>query len=87
MPTDLLLTFLTPERIGVTPFSVVWALPLIASISIVYKATKVYSIKPKAFARETGALFGSIVGFLLVAAMILCAIAWLFNEKMALVAG
>ena len=87
MPTDMLLTFLTPERIGVTPFSVFWALPLIASISIVYKATKVYSIRPKAFAKETAALFGSIVVFLLVAAVILCAIAWLFNEKMALVAG
>lgn len=87
MPTDLLLTFLTPERIGVTPFSVFWALPLIASISIVYKATKVYSITPKAFAKETAGLFGSIVAFLFVAAMILCAVAWMFNEKMALVAG
>lgn len=87
MPTDLLLTFLTPERIGVTPFSVLWALPLIASIAIVYKATKVFSIRPKAFARETAGLFASIVGFLLVAAIILCVIAWLFNEKMALLAG
>ncbi|NQV32096.1 MAG: hypothetical protein HQ515_05340 [Phycisphaeraceae bacterium] len=87
MPTDLLLTFLTPERIGVTPFSVVWALPLIASITIVYKATKVYAIRPLAFAKETASLFGAIVGFLLVAAMVLCGIAWLFNEKMALLAG
>jgi hypothetical protein len=87
MPTDLLLTFMTPERIGVTPFSVLWALPLIAAISIVYKATKVWSVRPKAFAKETCALCGSIVGFLLVAALILTAIAWLFNEKMAIVAG
>ena len=87
MPTGLLSTFLTPEPIGVTPLSVFWALPLIASISIVYKATKVYSVRPKAFAKETAALFGSIVVFLLVAAAILCAIAWLFNEKMALVTG
>ncbi len=87
MPTDLLLTFMTPERIGVTPFSVLWALPLIASISIVYKATKVYAIRPKAFAKETAALFGSIVGFLLVAALILSTITWLFNEKMAILAG
>ncbi len=87
MPTDLLLTFMTPERIGVTPFSVLWALPLIGAISIVYKATKVYTICPKAFIKETAALFGSIVGFLWVAALILTAIAWLFNEKMALLAG
>ncbi len=87
MPTDLLMTFITPERIGVTPFSVFWALPLIAAISIVYKATKVYIIQPKAFIKETGALFGSIVGFLLVAALILSGIAWLFNEKMAILAG
>ncbi|MCF7974433.1 MAG: hypothetical protein K9N55_11500 [Phycisphaerae bacterium] len=87
MAAQLLLTFLTPERIGVTPFSILWALPLIASISIVYKATKVYAIKPKAFAKETAGLFGSIVAFLLVAALILCGIAWLFNEKMAILAG
>jgi hypothetical protein len=87
MPTELLLTFLTPERIGVTPLSILWALPLIASISIVYKATKVYTIKPKVFAKETAGLFGSIVAFLLVAALILCAIAWLFNEKMGMLAG
>ena len=87
MPTELLLTFLTPERIGVTPFSILWAIPLVASISIVYKATKVYSIEPKAFAKETAGLFGSIVAFLLVAALVLCAIAWLFNEKMGILAG
>jgi hypothetical protein len=87
MPTELLLTFMTPERVGVTPFSLFWALPLIASISIVYKATKVYQIRPLAFAKETAGLFGSIVAFLLVAALVLCAIAWLFNEKMGILAG
>jgi len=87
MPTDLLLTFLTPERIGVTPFSVCWALPLIASISIVYKATKVFPFRPRRFAKETVELFGSIVAFLLVAAMILCGVAWLFNEKMSFLTG
>ena len=83
MKTWLLATFLTPEHIGTTPTSMLWALPLIISISVVYKATKVYRIK-KSFIKESMVLAGSIVVFLAVAAIILCVVAWFFNEKMGL---
>jgi len=76
-----LATFLTPENIGTVPASILFVLPLTIAISVVYKATKVHSIKPKAFAKECSVLFGSIVVFLGVAAIILCLVAWFMNEK------
>ena len=87
MTLVLLATFLTPEHISNGPGSLLWAIPLLASISVVYKATKVYQIHPKAFIKETLSLFGSIVAFLVVAAIVLCLVAWLFNEKMAMLRG
>ncbi len=80
--TMLLATFLTPERIETTAFSLLWVLPLVASISIVYKATKVNKLELIPFAKETSILFGSIVVFLAVAAIVLCLIAWFINEQL-----
>ena len=75
-----LASFLIPENIGTVPASVLFMLPLTISISVVYKATKVYRIRPLAFAKECAVLFGSIVVFLGVAAVILCLVAWFMNE-------
>lgn len=86
-PCRILMTFTIPEYIGLTPWSLLWSLPLLASICIVYKATKVHNIRFKSFTKETASLFGSIMVFLAAAAIVLCVIAWLFNEKMALLAG
>jgi hypothetical protein len=85
--TGLLATFLTPERIETTTFSLLWALPLVASISIVYKATKVNKLELNPFVKETAILFGSIVVFLGVAAIILCLITWFINEQLPAVLG
>jgi len=82
MDPCLLATFLNPEPIGTTMTSLLWSLPLIASISVVYKATKVYKVRARPFIKETLSLFGSIVVFLIIAAVILSAIAWFFNEMM-----
>ena len=78
----LLATFLYPEKISTTPLSMLWVLPLVASIAIVYKATKVDTIELKPFAKETFVLFGSIVVFLGVAAIVLCLIAWFVNDQL-----
>ena len=83
MNMGILATFTAPESIGIGPWTLLWALPLIASIATVYKATKVFYIKPKPFVKETLSLFASIVGFLFISALILCVVAWFFNEKMA----
>jgi len=78
----LLATFFTPERIQTTASSLLWVLPLVASISIVYKATKVNKIELIPFVKETSVLFGSIVVFLGVAAVVLCLIAWFINDRL-----
>lgn len=76
----LLANFTTPENIGVTPQSMLWLLPLVAAIAVVYKATKVPKITAGHFIRESVVLFGSIVIFMVVTALVLCAAAWLITE-------
>jgi hypothetical protein len=76
----LLASFTIPEYISTTPLSMLWLLPLVAAISIVYKATKLPEIKAVNFIKEAVILFGSIVIFMLVTALILYAIAWLVLE-------
>jgi len=75
--TTLLGSFTTPLRIGTDPASMLWLLPLVVSIAVVYKATKVREIRPWPFARESAVLFGSIVVFIIVAAVILYGVTWL----------
>ncbi len=79
--TDLLLAnFTVPETIGVNPLSMLWLLPLVASIAIVYKTTKVPKITALNFLKETVLLFGSIVIFMIITALVLCASAWFITE-------
>jgi hypothetical protein len=73
-------TFTTPEKIGATPQSMLWLLPLVAAIAIVYKATKLPEIKAANFLKEVVILFGSIVVFMSITALALCALAWLITE-------
>jgi hypothetical protein len=80
MTALLLADFATPEKIGVNPQSMLWLLPLVASIAVVYKATKVHKITAVSFLRETVVLFGSIVIFMIITAFVLCAVAWLITE-------
>ena len=78
----LLGSFTTPMRIGTNPASMLWLLPLVASIAVVYKATKVHRVQPWPFAKETAVLFGSIILFILVAALILHGIAWIVTGQL-----
>ena len=73
-------TFTTPEKIGATPQSMLWLLPLVAAIAIVYKATKLPEIKAANFLKEVVILFGSIVVFMSITALVLFAFAWLITE-------
>ncbi|MBN2131321.1 MAG: hypothetical protein JW741_17605 [Sedimentisphaerales bacterium] len=74
-------SFSQPIPIDTNPASMLWLLPLVASIAIVYKATKVSTIRPRAFAKECAVLFGSIMVFILVAALILYVGAWVVAEQ------
>ena len=79
--TNLIIaSFTVPEEIGITPQSMLLLLPLIASITIVYKTTKMPKIEFKSFLKEVVILFGSIVVFMTVTALVLSALAWLITE-------
>jgi hypothetical protein len=73
-------TFTTPENVGVTPKSMLWLLPLVAAISVVYKTTKLPTIKPANFLKET-VILGSVVVFIYAfIALVLCVLAWVITE-------
>ncbi len=80
--TDALVmaTFTVPEKITTNPQSLLWLLPLVAAIAIVYKATKLPEIKIVNFFKESVVLFGSIVVFMFVTALVLYFIGWLITE-------
>lgn len=75
-------SFTTPMRIGTDPVSMLWLLPLVVSIAVVYKSTKVYRIEPWPFTRESGVLVGSIIVFIVVAAGILYGVTWIVTEQL-----
>lgn len=76
----VLATFTIPEKITTDPQSMLWLLPLVAAIAIVYKATKLPEIKIVNFLKESVVLFGSIVVFMFVTALVMYSIAWLVIE-------
>ncbi|MGA2915679.1 MAG: hypothetical protein ABSE89_06605 [Sedimentisphaerales bacterium] len=63
--------FMSPVYIGTTAKALLLALPLIAVISIVYKATKLEEIKLVSFLRETFLLFSSILVFMIITAVVI----------------
>jgi hypothetical protein len=83
----LLAGFTTPMRIDTNAASMLWLLPLVVAIAIVYKATKVGQIRARAFARETALLIGSILVFIAVAALVLYGVAWIVTEQLPAMAG
>jgi hypothetical protein len=78
----LLASFTTPMHIGTNPASTLWLLPLVASIAVVYKATKVFKIRAYPFLKESAVLFGSILVFILAAALILYGVAWVVTDEL-----
>lgn len=82
LPPDFLIfaTFTTPEAIRTNPTSMLWLLPLAASIAITYKATKVPKITPLNFIKEAAVLFGTIMVFVIIIIFVLYALAWLITE-------
>jgi hypothetical protein len=78
----LLASFTTPMHIGTDPASMLWLLPLVASIAVVYKATKVHRIRPYPFFQESAVLFGSILVFIFAAALILYGMAWIVTDRL-----
>ena len=73
-------SFTAPEEIGTNPSSMLWLLPLAASIAIAYKATKLPTITAGNFIKEAAILFGSIVVSIIITGLALYALAWLITE-------
>ncbi|MBU1260929.1 MAG: hypothetical protein KJ757_06205 [Planctomycetes bacterium] len=63
--------FMAPVYIGTTPQAFLLALPLIAVISVVYKATKMEEIKFAPFVWQVFLLFCSIIVFMVLTAIVL----------------
>jgi hypothetical protein len=78
----LLASFTTAMKIDTDPASMLWLVPLVVSIVVVYKATKVHTIRAYSFIRESAVLFGSILVFVVVAALILYGIAWVVTDQL-----
>lgn len=78
----ILASFTTPIQIDTTAVGMLWLIPLVATIAVVYKATKVYTIRWPAFLRESVVLFGSILVFILGAVLVIQAIAWVATEQL-----
>ena len=70
-------TFSLPHNITTSASMTLWLLPLAASIAVIYKVLKLPKIKPVNFIKETAVLFGSIMVFLVVSAVVLFLVAWL----------
>ena len=68
--------FTIPEEIGTNPRSLLLLLPLLVSIAMVYKATKVSKVSAGNFLKESVLLFGSILVFMVITALVLTAVAW-----------
>lgn len=76
----IMASFTAPESIRTSPQSVLWLLPLAAAIAVVYKATKLQAFTAGKFIKEAVVLFGSIVVFIIITALVLHALAWLITE-------
>ncbi len=76
----VLASFTAPVEIGTTPASMLLMLPLVAAIAVAYKATKIEKITAGNFLKESAVLFGSIIVFMGVTALVLYAFAKLIVE-------
>lgn len=71
-------SFTMPLNITTNAAMTLWLLPLAAAVAVIYKVLKLPEIKPVGFIKETVVLFGSIIVFLAVSAVVLLIVAWLF---------
>lgn len=76
-----LASFTTPLRIDTSAASILWLLPLVVAIAVVYKATKVGSVRPWPFVKESAVLVGSIMIFIVVAALVLFLVSWFVTQQ------
>ena len=76
----MLASFTAPVTIHTDPWAMLYMFPLLAAISIVYKATKMRVILWKSFFIQTLLLFLSVSGFMIAAIIVINLISWLVTS-------
>ncbi|MEJ5260193.1 MAG: hypothetical protein WHS88_08400 [Anaerohalosphaeraceae bacterium] len=76
----ILAGFFAPVDIGTTPVSLLWMFPLLLSIAVVYKATRLRVLFWKSFSLEVLILFLTLSGFMILAGVVLNLIVWLITS-------
>jgi len=76
----LLAAFTAPMSIGTNPAAMLWMFPLLAAITLTYKATKMRVLLWKRFLKESLILFLTVSGFMIMAIIVLNLIAWLVTS-------
>jgi len=71
--------FTSPENLGTDPKSMILMFPLLASIAVIYKATKTRIIFPWKFTKDVLGLFVTICVVMTLAAIALQVITWLLT--------
>ena len=69
--------FTQPLAVPTTKLSLLWALPICLSISMVYKAIKLEEFRIGVYVREVLLALATIIGFLVVVKLALLAVAYL----------
>ena len=72
--------FVQPLQVPTEAQSLLWAGPLCLSIALVYKALKIENFTPALYVREVALLFATIIGFLIVVALVLLATSHLAGQ-------
>lgn len=77
---QILAGFFMPVEIGTTPASLLWMFPLLLSIAVVYKATRLRVLFWKQFTLEVLVLFLTLSGFMILAGVVLNLLVWLITS-------
>ena len=77
---SVLAAFDAPINIGTNPASMLWMFPLLAAITLIYKATKMRVLLWKRFIKESLILFLTVSAFMIAAVIVLNLITWLVTS-------
>ncbi len=77
---EMLAGFRAPLDIPTAPASLLWMFPLLISIAIVYKATRLRVLFWRRFFLEVLVLFLTLSGFMILAGVVLNLLVWLITR-------
>lgn len=75
-----LASFTRPIEIGTTPGSLLWLFPLLVSIAVVYKATRMRVLKARRFFLECAVLVLTLSAFMAASIVVLNLLVWLITS-------